>query len=420
MNHLGLMEKLLDGTAVEWKPLGEIGELVRGNGLQKKDFTETGVPAIHYGQIYTHYGLSTTETKSFVSDDLAQKLRKVNKGDVVITNTSENFEDVGKALVYLGEEQAVTGGHATIFKPNQIILGKYFAYFSQATEFTKQKRQYAKGAKVIDVSAADMAKIKIPIPCPENPEKSLKIQAEIVRILDAFTELTTELTNELTTRKKQYNYYRDQLLSFNEGEVEWITLGEIGEVRMCKRIFKDQTSDVGDVPFYKIGTFGKMPDSYIKRDLFEEYKTKYNYPKIGEILISASGTIGRTVIFDGKDAYFQDSNIIWVENDERKILNKFLFYIYQVIDWNPSDGGVIKRLYNENLKKVKIPIPYANNPAKSLAEQARIVSLLDKFDTLTNSISEGLPREIALRQKQYEYYRDLLLSFPKSKEVAVL
>lgn len=115
---------------MEWKTLGETGELVRANGLQKKDFTETDMPVIHCGQIYTYYGLSTTETKSFLSPELALKLRKVNKGDVVITNTSENLEDVGKALVYLGEKQVVTGGHATIFNPSQMILGKYFAYFT--------------------------------------------------------------------------------------------------------------------------------------------------------------------------------------------------------------------------------------------------------------------------------------------------
>jgi type I restriction enzyme S subunit len=135
------------------------------------------------------------------------------------------------------------------------------------------------------------------------------------------------------------------------------------------------------------------------------------------VLISASGTIGRAVIFDGQDAYFQDSNIIWIENDERKVLNKYLFYFYQVADWNPSDGGVIQRLYNDNLKKVSIPIPYPSDPDKSLAEQARVVAILDKFDTLTNSISEGLPREIELRKKQYEYYRDLLFSFQKPEEV---
>ncbi len=195
--------------------MGEISELVRGNGLQKKDFTETGIPAIHYGQIYTYYGLSTTETKSFVSPELASTLRKVNTGDVVITNTSENLEDVGKAVVYLGNTQAVTGGHATIIKPSQLLLGKYFVYFTQTEDFAKQKRKYAKGTKVIDVSATDMSKFKIPVP-------PLSVQKEIVRILDTFTELTAKLTEELKAefiaRKKQYEYYREQLLSFDKGE----------------------------------------------------------------------------------------------------------------------------------------------------------------------------------------------------------
>src|SRR5690606_3473904 len=123
MSGKNFLEKLLEGVEVDWRPLGEVAELVRGNGLQKKDFTETGVPAIHYGQIYTYYGLSTTETRSYVSPALAKQLRKVNKGDVVITNTSENIEDVGKALVYLGERQAVTGGHATIVKPGNCLMG---------------------------------------------------------------------------------------------------------------------------------------------------------------------------------------------------------------------------------------------------------------------------------------------------------
>jgi len=201
------------------------------------------------------------------------------------------------------------------------------------------------------------------------------------------------------------------LLSFNEGEVEWKTLGDVGEVRMCKRILKEQTSDIGEIPFYKIGTFGKEANAYISKKLFTEYKSKYNYPRIGEVLISASGTIGRAVIFNGEDAYFQDSNIVWIENDECKVLNKYLFYFYQIVKWEISEGGTIQRLYNDNLKKTKIPIPYSKDTQKSLKEQERIVTILDKFDILTTSISEGLPKEIELRKKQYEYYRDLLLTF---------
>lgn len=194
-----------------WKTLGEVGTLIRGNGLQKKDFTEDGIPAIHYGQIYTQYGNQITETISFVSPELAEKLRKVDKGDVVITNTSENIEDVGKALLYLGERQAVTGGHATIFKPGKEIIGKFFVHFTQTEIFNKAKRKFTKGTKVIDVSATDMAKIKIPI--PPLPE-----QEKIVAILDKFDTLTHSvsegLPHEIALRRKQYEYYRGQLLSF--------------------------------------------------------------------------------------------------------------------------------------------------------------------------------------------------------------
>ena len=197
---------------IQWVKLNDLGELIRGNGLQKKDFTETGVPAIHYGQIYTYYGTFATKTKSFVSPELAKKLKKVDCGDVVITNTSENFEDVGKAMVYLGKEQAVTGGHATIFKPNhEKILSKYFVYLTQTSFFTNEKRKYAKGTKVIDVSATDMAKIILPIP-------PLKEQQRIVSILDKFETLSNSITEGLPLSieqsQKRYEYYRELLLSF--------------------------------------------------------------------------------------------------------------------------------------------------------------------------------------------------------------
>lgn len=196
---------------VEWKTFGEVGEFIRGSGLPKSDFTEMGVPAIHYGQIYTYYGTYTTKTISFVSSETAKKLKKVNKGDVIITNTSENLEDVGKAVVYLGETEAVTGGHASIFKPSKDILGKYFAYFTQTSEFFNQKRKLAKGTKVIDVSANDLAKIKIPVP-------PLAEQERIVAILDKFDTLTNSISEglpkEIELREKQYAYYRDKLLTF--------------------------------------------------------------------------------------------------------------------------------------------------------------------------------------------------------------
>ncbi len=200
-----------NGGGCELKMLGEICELIRGNGLQKKDFVESGVPAIHYGQIYTYYGTFANKTKSFVSVDTARNLKKVNFGDVVITNTSENLQDVGKAVVYLGKEQAVTGGHATILKPKNTFLGKFFVYLSQTAYFYNEKVKYAKGTKVIDVSASDMSKILIPVP-------SLQTQQKVVDILDKFDTLVNSITEglprEIELRRKQYEHYRELLLNF--------------------------------------------------------------------------------------------------------------------------------------------------------------------------------------------------------------
>jgi len=200
-----------DENQVEWKTLGEVGTFVRGKGLQKKDLIASGVPAIHYGQIYTYYGVSTEQTISFVSPETAEKLKKVDYGDVIITNTSENLEDVGKAVAYYVKEQGVTGGHATIFKPSEKIIGKYLVYYTQTIEFSNQKRKYAKGTKVIDVSANDLAKITIPLPPIEEQER-------IAGILDKFDTLVNSISEglprEIELRRKQYEYYREKLLSF--------------------------------------------------------------------------------------------------------------------------------------------------------------------------------------------------------------
>ncbi|MGF5218772.1 restriction endonuclease subunit S, partial [Klebsiella pneumoniae] len=397
MSIASLMEKLLNGVEVNWKALGELGELVRGNGLPKTDFTESGVPAIHYGQIYTYYGLSTQTTISFVSPETAKKLKKVDRGDVVITNTSENLEDVGKALVYLGKPQAVTGGHATIFKPNSLIIGKYVAYFTQTSAFFCEKRKLAKGTKVIDVSATDLAKIQIPIPCPENPKKSLEIQAEIVRILDAFSAMTAELTAELNLRKKQYNYYRDLLLSFEEGEVEWKTLGELAENLDSKR--KPITSglrEAGNIPYY--GASGIV--DYVKDYIFD-----------GDFLLVSED--GANLLARNTPIAFSISGKTWVNNHAHVLKfdtyaeRRYVEYYLNSIDLTPYISGAAQpKLNKKNLESIRIPNP-------SPTEKERIVAILDKFDALTNSITEGLPCEIELRQKQYEYYRDLLLSFPK-------
>ena len=196
--------------------------------------------------------------------------------------------------------------------------------------------------------------------------------------------------------------YLEQLLGGKE--VAWKPLGEIGKVCMCRRIFREQTSPRGDIPFYKIGTFGKEADAYISYELYEEYRRRYPFPKKGDVLISASGTIGRLVVYDGAPAYFQDSNIVWIDNDESLVLNRFLYHYYGIVRWK-TDKGTIERLYNRNLEKVLIPLP-------PLAVQEQIVAILDKFTALI----EALETELALRTRQYAYYRNKLLRFGEEVE----
>ena len=177
-------------------------------------------------------------------------------------------------------------------------------------------------------------------------------------------------------------------------------LGEIGSVSMCRRIFKEQTSETGDIPFYKIGTFGADPDAFISRELFEEYKSKYPYPQKGDILISASGSIGRTVEFAGNNEYFQDSNIVWLNHDER-LSNPFLKCFYSVVKWAGIEGSTIKRLYNDNILNTVICMP-------SVPEQKRIGLFFENLDNL-----------ITLHQREYEKLHNIKKSmlekmFPKN------
>lgn len=151
-------------------------------------------------------------------------------------------------------------------------------------------------------------------------------------------------------------------------------LGEIGSVSMCRRIFKEQTSENGEIPFYKIGTFGGEADAFISRELFEEYKAKYQYPKKGDILISASGSIGRTVVFTGKNEYFQDSNIVWLNHDKH-LDNSFLKCFYSIVKWAGIEGSTIKRLYNDNILNTAITLP-------SVEEQQKIGAYFENLDNL--------------------------------------
>lgn len=197
------------GQEVEWKKMSEVGTFIRGNGLQKKDFTESGVGCIHYGQIYTKFNTFTDKTLTYCSENVARKLTPVHPGDLIIACTSENVEDVCKTVAWLGKEDIVTGGHACVFSHHE--NPKYIAYLLQTENFFQQKKKYARGVKVIDIKVADLQKITLPIP-------SLEEQHRIVSILDRFESLTTSLQSglpaEIVARRQQYEHYRDKLLTF--------------------------------------------------------------------------------------------------------------------------------------------------------------------------------------------------------------
>ena len=189
--------------------LGAIGDIIRGNGLQKKDFQDAGVPCIHYGQIYTYYGIETEVAKSFVNIELSQKLKKAKNGDLIVATTSENIEDVGKALVWLGKDEVCIGGHSCVIRTEQ--NSKYLAYFFRTSYFQNQKKKRVLGTKVIELYPKNLAKIQIILP-------PLSTQSQIVTVLDNFNTLTDSLSEglpkEIELRQKQYEYWREQLLNF--------------------------------------------------------------------------------------------------------------------------------------------------------------------------------------------------------------
>ena len=168
-------------------------------------------------------------------------------------------------------------------------------------------------------------------------------------------------------------------------------LGDVGKVCMCKRIFADQTSDTGEIPFFKIGTFGKEADAYISRELYEDFKRRFSYPQRGDVLISAAGTLGRSVVFDGKDSYFQDSNIVWLDLDKEQLCNEYLYHYYKVIQWASSEGSTIARLYNGIICNTHIAVP-------DVEEQKKIANVLSDVDELIFLTEKQLSKKKAIKQ----------------------
>lgn len=400
------IDELIDRLCPEgiaFKTLGELGELVRGNGLPKADFTDSGVGAIHYGQIYTYYGTWTTRTLSYVAPDTAARLAKVDPGDVIITNTSENLEDVGKAVAWLGSEQIVTGGHATIFKHHQDP--KFISYWLQSPSFQSQKKKLASGTKVIDVSAKQLAEVRVPVP-------PLEVQREIVRILDTFSELEAQLEAELEARRVQYAYLRQLLLDQVEGEsVALVDLGKWQGGVTPSTVNPDYWSSDG-IPW-----LASMDVSDTSTDEIR-----------GRVTAIALKETSLKVIPAPSVAVVMRSNILrrrlpiglitvdtTVNQDVRALIPRNgvdADYVYQALCADSErirtscvrTDGSMAAVESGSFFSWEIPLP-------SLEVQHRIADRLRMFDALVNDLTVGLPAEIRARRQQYEYYRDRLLTF---------
>lgn len=426
MSNLEELIERLCPDGVEYKTLGDVATISRGGNFQKKDFTEQGKPCIHYGQIYTRYGLFTDKTLTFINDECFAKQKYAEPNDIIMAVTSENIEDICKCVAWLGTEKVAVSGHSAII--HHSLDPKYLAYFFHSQHFFNQKRRLAHGTKVMEVTPDTLKSIKLPVP-------PLEVQREIVRILDNFTFLTAELAAELAARQKQYEYYRDLLLTFKPNE---------------STILNERTNELelsGAIRWMKLGdlsitiTKGTTPKTYsksgicfirteaIESDLINFDKVKYidddihngslrrSILQANDILFTIAGaTIGKCVVVPASALPANTNQALAIIRLKENYEHKYIFYLLKskyMKDYIQKSikGSAQPNLNLQQLNDFVIPVP-------PLEVQQRIVDILDRFDTLCNDISSGLPAEIEMRQKQYEYYRDKLLTFKELKKEA--
>ena len=308
-------------------------------------------------------------------------------GDVITVHTG----DVGTSAV-ITENEAKSIGFATIVtRPNpKIIDSNYLCSFLNTDKHKKWAVSISTGDGRTNYNLGDYFELVVPVPSIAEQKKIASYIQKLNRLITLHQRKYDKLTNvKKSMLEKMFpqngsNAPEIRFKGFTEAW-EQRKLGEIGSVSMCRRIFKEQTSENGEIPFYKIGTFGGEADAFISRELFEEYKAKYQYPKKGDILISASGSIGRTVVFTGKNEYFQDSNIVWLNHDKH-LDNSFLKCFYSIVKWAGIEGSTIKRLYNDNILNTAITLP-------SVEEQQKIGAYFENLDNL-----------ITLHQRKPNFY----------------
>lgn len=406
---MSYLDTLLQGAAVEWKPLGEISEIYGGlTGKSKADFENGNAKYISYKNIFFNIDVKYDILET-VKISESENQHKVKYGDVLFTGSSETSEEVGmsSAVTTNVDEPVYLNSFSFGVRFNEEIklIPEFSKYLFRSEFMRKEISKTASGVTRYNVSKTRFKRLNIPIP-------PLPVQKEIVRILDTFTELTAELT----ARKKQYIFYREQLFSFDVEEVQHLPMGDesIGKfIRGGGLQKKDFTeTGVGCIHYGQIYTYYGTYTDKTKSFVSGEFAKKARMAKHGDLVIATTSETDEDVC---KAVAWLGDEKIAVSSDAcffTHCLNpKYVAYFFQTEQFQKQKrpfitGTKVRRVNADDIAKIKIPVP-------SPEEQKRIVTILDKFDILTTSISEGLPKEIELRKKQYEYYRDLLLTFPK-------
>ena len=411
-----LIERLCpDG--VEYKKLSELGTFYGGlTGKSKKDFGNGNAKFITYMNVFSNPALDLSVTDT-VQISEGEKQNKVQYKDILFTGSSETPEESGMTSVVTQEVQEDYYLNSfcfglRLYNP-ELFNADFLKHYFRSHEARKAIARTASGVTRFNVSKAKLANFEIPVP-------PIEVQSKIVEVLDNFTELESELESELEARRKQYEYYRNQLLTFDKVggarfDVKWMKLGEIGEMIKGSGIQKSDFVEYGYPCIHYgqlhtfFGTFADKNKSFIKKDLYDRCK-KAVY---GDLIIASTSEdveacCKATAWLGGEVAISGDAHIFHHNQNP-----KYIAYFFQTDDFAKqkrkyASGVKVVRVSSDNLAKIVIPIP-------SMEEQERIVSILDRFEALTTDLQSGLPAEIEARRKQYEYYREKLLSF-KRKE----
>ena len=387
MTSLNYIDKLLDGAGIVWLPLTEVTRYELPNMCR--------VTSENFDDVFLTPVLTASKPNMHGHTDESNGIYKASENPVIVFNdwTATNrwidfdFKTRSKAIRIISSSD-----------DKRFLLRYIFHWMSTVHNDFVGGNNGAQWKQ-------NFCRKKIPIPCPDDPGKSMAKQTEIVRILDGFDKLTAELSTELAARKKQYKYYLDQLLTFNDDYVEWKPVGEIATVSPGSRKIRD-AADEGKYPFYVLSKHPRKIENY-------------DFNETAIIAGVGDGGIGTFFHYvTGKYGLHRSAYRIVIHDP--KIFSKFLYYFFKR-DFHSfvsrtSVHGLVTSRKRTWLEKYLIPIPYPDDSERSMAEQARIIKIIDKFDDLTNSVSEGLPLEIELRRKQYEYYRNVLLKFPKQKK----